>query len=216
MRVPASFWDEGLSVWPGGGLIVRTVKTRLLTSVVFCAAVGALAMSGLSGAGAAAALDEGVSANSIKIGYITSVTGAAGSTSGNAAVGCRARVGRENDKGGVNGRKLDVTYVDDRSSGANLTAAQDLVQNKHVFMVVDNSAFAFLTYQFLVDSGVPMMGGLDRRHLLRRTRQREHSFSLRKHAQRRSADAPREHPHVRHRGEGHEEDGRHESRRSGP
>ena len=138
---------------------MRTVKTRLLTSVVFGAAVGALAMSGLSSAGAAAALDEGVSANGIKIGYITSMTGVAGSDTGNAATGCQARVGRENDKGGVNGRKLDVIYVDDQSSGANKTAAQDLVQNKHVFMVVDNSAFAFLTYQFLLDSGVPMVGG---------------------------------------------------------
>jgi branched-chain amino acid transport system substrate-binding protein len=129
--------------------------------VAFGAAVGALAVSGLGSAGAAAALDEGVSANSIKIGYITSLTGAAGSTSANTAMGCQARVGRENDKGGVNGRKLDVTYVDDQSSGANKTAAQDLVQNKHVFMVVNNSAFAFLTYQFLLDSGVPMVGGLD-------------------------------------------------------
>src|SRR5258707_1244262 len=125
-------------------------------SVAFGAAVGALAMSGLSSAGAAAALDEGVSANGIKIGHITSITGPAGSTTGNTARGCQARVGRENDKGGVNGRKLDVTYVDDRSSEVNRTAAQDLVQNKHVFMVVDNSAFAFLTYQFLLDSGVPM------------------------------------------------------------
>ena len=144
-----------------GGLIVRTVRTRLLTSAVFCAAVGALAMSGLSSAGAAAALDEGISANGIKIGYIGSMTGAAGSTTGDATTGCQARVGRENDKGGVNGRKLHVTYVDDQSSGANKTAAQDLVQNKHVFMVVDNSAFAFFTYQYLLDSGVPIVGGLD-------------------------------------------------------
>ena len=122
------------------------------------------------------ALDEGVSANAIKIGYITSMTGVAASTTGNTAMGCQARVGRENDKGGVNGRKLDVTYVDDQSSGANKTAAQDLVQNKHVFMVVDNSPFAFLTYQFLLDSGVPMVGGVDGRHVLRRTRQRETFF----------------------------------------
>jgi ABC-type branched-subunit amino acid transport system substrate-binding protein len=135
------------------------MKTRLLASVVFGAAVGALAMSGLSSAGAAAALDEGVSAKSISIGYITSKTGVSGSTTGTADKGCQARIGRENAKGGVNGRKIDVTYVDDQSSGANKTAAQDLVQNKHVFMVVDNSAFAFLTYQFLLDSGVPMIGG---------------------------------------------------------
>ena len=33
------------------------------------------------------------------------------------------------------------------------------MQNKHVFMVVNDSAFAFLTYQFLLDSGMPLIGG---------------------------------------------------------
>ena len=68
-------------------------------------------------------------------------------------------IGRENADGGVNGRKLEVDYVDDQSSAQNLTAAQDLVQNKHVFMVVDTSAFTFLTYRWLLDNGVPTIGG---------------------------------------------------------
>jgi ABC-type branched-subunit amino acid transport system substrate-binding protein len=66
---------------------------------------------------------RGAPTNSIKIGYITSKTGVAGSTTGNADKGCQARIGRENAQGGVNKRKLDVTYVDDQSSGANKTAA---------------------------------------------------------------------------------------------
>ncbi|MEX1008076.1 MAG: ABC transporter substrate-binding protein [Acidimicrobiia bacterium] len=135
------------------------MRRRLLTSVVFAALVGALATSGLSSAGAAAALDDGVTAKSIKIGYIFSKTGVAGSTFLNADKGCQARVARENAKGGVNGRKVDVEYVDDQSSATNKTGAQDLVQNKHVFMVVNNSSFAFLTYKFLLDAGVPMVNG---------------------------------------------------------
>ena len=59
----------------------------------------------------------------------------------------------------MNGRKINVEMVDDQSSGANKTAAQDLVQNKHVFMVVNNSSFAFLTYKFLQDAGVPQVNG---------------------------------------------------------
>ena len=110
------------------------------------------------GAGAAASLDDGVSADSIKIGYVTSQTGVAGSTFRNADKGCKARVERENAKGGVNGRKVEVEYVDDQSA-QNLTAVQNLVQNDHVFMVVNNSPFAFLGYRFLRDSGVPMIGG---------------------------------------------------------
>jgi branched-chain amino acid transport system substrate-binding protein len=127
--------------------------------VVFVAVVGALATSGLGSAGAAASLDDGVSAKAIKLGYIFSKSGVAGSTFLNADKGCQARVGRENSKGGVNGRKVDVEYVDDQSGGANKTAAQDLVQNKHVFMVVNNSSFAFLTYQWLLDNGIPQVNG---------------------------------------------------------
>ena len=59
-------------------------------------------------------------------------------------------------------------------AAANKTAAQDLVQNKHVFMIVNNSSFAFLTYQFLLDAGRPEGRRRFRRHLLRRARQREH------------------------------------------
>ena len=50
-------------------------------------------------------------------------------------------------------------YIDDQSSGANLTAAQDLVQNRKVFAVVNNSSFAFLAYRYLLGAGVPMVGG---------------------------------------------------------
>src|SRR5262249_32206742 len=64
-------------------------------------------------------------------------------------------------KGGVNGRKIQVEAVDDKSSAANLTGAQDLVQNRDVFVVVDNSPFAFLTWRYLKGQGVPMIGGGD-------------------------------------------------------
>ena len=138
---------------------MRNLRTRLLTTVVFAAIVGALATSGLSSAGAAAALDDGVSAKSIDIGYIFSKTGVAGSTFLNADKGCKSRIDRQNAKGGVNGRKINVEMVDDQSGGANKTAAQDLVQNKHVFMIVNNSSFAFLTYQWLLDNNIPQVNG---------------------------------------------------------
>ena len=71
----------------------------------------------------------------------------------------QARIDRANAEGGVNGRKIDAVIVDDQSSGANLTAAQDLVQNRKVFMVVNNSSFAFLSYRYLLSQGVPVIGG---------------------------------------------------------
>src|SRR5262249_24760480 len=77
----------------------------------------------------------------------------------NAHRSCQARVDAENAKGGVNGRKIKLEIIDDKSSPANLTAAKDLVENRNAFAVIDNSAFAFLTYRYLVDAGVPMIGG---------------------------------------------------------
>jgi ABC-type branched-subunit amino acid transport system substrate-binding protein len=137
---------------------VRSAK-QVLVAVVVAGVVGTVATFG-SSAGGAAALDDGVSADSIKIGYIFSKTGVAGSTFLNADKGCEARVDRENAKGGVNGRKIDVDMVDDQSAN-NKTAAQDLVQNKHVFMVVNNSSFAGLsgTYRWLLDNKIPMVNG---------------------------------------------------------
>jgi ABC-type branched-subunit amino acid transport system substrate-binding protein len=137
---------------------MRNFGMRTLATTVVVGLVCAFALSGVSGA-ATAGPNEGVTANSVKIGFIYSKTGVASATSGTSDIGCKARVGRENAAGGVNNRKLDIKYVDDQSSGANKTAAQDLVQNQHVFMIVNDSAFAFLTYQFLLDEGVPLIGG---------------------------------------------------------
>ena len=111
------------------------------------------------GAGAASANDPGVTDKQITIGYIYSGTGVAASTSKNGGEACKARVDRQNAQGGVNGRKINTITIDDQSSGANLTAAQDLVNNRNAFVVVDDSAFAFLSYRFLLGQGVPMIGG---------------------------------------------------------
>jgi branched-chain amino acid transport system substrate-binding protein len=110
------------------------------------------------GAPSPASAAEGVTADSVKIGFVFSQTGVASATSGDSDVGCKARVGRENAQGGVNGRKLDVVYSDDKSS-ANLVTTQDLVQNQHAYMIINDSAFLFTSYRWLLDNNVPTIGG---------------------------------------------------------
>jgi branched-chain amino acid transport system substrate-binding protein len=122
------------------------------------AGVGVFAMSGVAGA-AAAGPDQGVTSNSVTIGFVFPKTGVASATSGTSDIGCKAAVGATNAKGGVNGRKVVVDYVDDASSGNNLTVTQDLVQNKHVYAVVNDSPFFFLTYRWVLDHNVPIVGG---------------------------------------------------------
>jgi branched-chain amino acid transport system substrate-binding protein len=137
---------------------VRNFGTRAIGIAVVAVLAGVFALSGVGDA-ATAGPDQGVTDDSVKIGFIYSKTGVASATSGDSDIGCKARVGRENANGGVNGRKIEVEYVDDQSSDKNLTAAQDLVQNQKVFLVVNDSAFAYLTWRFLLDSGVPLIGG---------------------------------------------------------
>jgi branched-chain amino acid transport system substrate-binding protein len=113
----------------------------------------------VTGAGAAATNDPGVTAKEITVGYIFSGTGTAASTGKNADKSFQARIDRQNAQGGVNGRKIKAIILDDASSGANLTATQDLIQNRNAFIVVNNSAFAFLSYRYMLEQNVPMVGG---------------------------------------------------------
>jgi branched-chain amino acid transport system substrate-binding protein len=101
----------------------------------------------------------GVTDKAVKFGYIYSGTGAASSTFKDADKACMARVNRANREGGVNGRKIEIDVIDDKSGAPNLTAAKDLVENRDVYGIINNSSFAFLSYRYLKDQGVPLVGG---------------------------------------------------------
>ena len=138
-------------------------KRRGLQQGAVALVVGVLTTAGLAGmatsGGAAAANETGVTDKEITVGYIFSETGVAGSTFKNAGEAFQARIDRTNAEGGVNGRKIVTESVDDGGAVNNLQASQDLVQNRDVFAVVNNSSFAFLSYRFYLEQGVPMIGG---------------------------------------------------------
>jgi ABC-type branched-subunit amino acid transport system substrate-binding protein len=123
-------------------------------------AVGVLGVT-LAGtaAGAQSGSVPGVSKDAIKLGFIWSGTGVAAPNFQDSGDACQARVDAQNAKGGVNGRKIELETVDDKSSGANLTGAKDLIENRHVFAVVNNSSFGFLSYRYIEGSGTPLIGG---------------------------------------------------------
>jgi branched-chain amino acid transport system substrate-binding protein len=133
----------------------RGMRALAVVAAVSSATLGLFAV----GASAQEGSSPGVTDNSVKIGFISSETGVAAANFVGAPKGCKARIDAENAKGGVDGRKIDLVTIDDKSSGANLTAAKDLVQNQNAFAVVNDSSFGFLTYRYLVDAGVPMIGG---------------------------------------------------------
>ena len=133
-------------------------RTRFATSCIVAAVAAVLVAGASTNADAQATATPGVTEKDVTLGFIHSETGVAASAGPNAGKACQARVDAENAKGGVNGRKITLEVVDDKSAD-NLNAARDLVQNRDVFAVVNNSALAFLAWRFLLEEGVPMVGG---------------------------------------------------------
>lgn len=122
-------------------------------------AVLTVGITGIAASAQSSGSVPGITNNSVKLGFIWSGTGVAAPNFQDSGDACKARVDAQNAAGGVNGRKIQLETVDDKSSGANLTGAKDLVENRHVFAVVNNSSFGFLSYRYLEDSGTPMIGG---------------------------------------------------------
>jgi len=142
-----------------GDITMRARRPRA-RRVAIGAAIAGLVTTGLLAGTAAAGSGTapGLAAKSVKLGYVFSGTGQAGSVYQDAGKACQARVGRQNAQGGVNGRKIDLQVIDDATSAANLTAVHDLVENRNVFAVINNSPVAFLSYRYLLEKGVPMIG----------------------------------------------------------
>ena len=101
----------------------------------------------------------GVTAKEIKVGYICSKAGLAGSTFENAGEGFEARIEAPERQ---RWRQRPQDRRDHRRRQRvtnNLVAAQGPRAEPQVFAVVNNSPFAFLGYRFLLENGVPMSAG---------------------------------------------------------
>jgi branched-chain amino acid transport system substrate-binding protein len=95
----------------------------------------------------------------IVIGFVTSETGGASSSYIGAQWGAEARIDAQNAAGGVDGHKLQLVIEDDQSSATeNLTAAQELVENKNAFGIIEDSSFTFGASKYLNQQGIPVTG----------------------------------------------------------
>jgi ABC-type branched-subunit amino acid transport system substrate-binding protein len=95
----------------------------------------------------------------IKIGFIYSATGGASSSYVNSQWGAEARVDAQNDAGGVNGHPIQLEIADDTSTPAgNNLAAQEVVQQKGVFGVIEDSSLAFGGVKYLNSQKIPVTG----------------------------------------------------------
>src|SRR5215213_10767232 len=86
---------------------------RLVVVMIAVLAATTTALATAGSVGAQTGGSPGVTAKAIKVGYIYSEGGLAGSTFAHADDGFNARIKAENAKGGVNGRKIDPVLVND-------------------------------------------------------------------------------------------------------
>ncbi|MFD0150821.1 ABC transporter substrate-binding protein [Streptomyces sp. NPDC055721] len=103
---------------------------------------------------------RGVTADTIKVGGIVSMTTASGYSKKDTDLGAKARYDRANAEGGVNGRKVDYLGAEDdgQDPARNLAAARKLVQQDKVFAVSPMSSVTFAGADFLDGQKVPTVG----------------------------------------------------------
>ncbi|MFF6883312.1 ABC transporter substrate-binding protein [Streptomyces sp. NPDC012421] len=113
--------------------------------------------SASTGGNTSSSATRGVTADTIKVGGIVSMTTASGYSKKDTDLGARARYDRANAEGGVNGRT--ITYLgaedDGQDPARNLAAARKLVQREQVFAVAPMSSVTFAGADFLDDRKVP-------------------------------------------------------------
>jgi branched-chain amino acid transport system substrate-binding protein len=140
-------------------------------AIVFAAALVAACGSGGGGASTAGASNTGVSSGStagvssksVLVGLITSLSGPNAPQVATCQPGVEARIDQQNAAGGVAGRQIHLVVADDQSTptGA-LTAAQTLVEQKHVFGIISCSGVLFGASSYLTRTNVPVTGtGID-------------------------------------------------------
>ena len=131
-------------------------KLRLAGAVMTASLMASgIALIGGSSAGAAK--------SPIVLGYIGDQTGVSSSTFADGIGGAQARIDLQNAEGGVDGRKLELVSVDSTSTTTGTaTAVQDLISVKHVFGIIEDSAFFFGGSKYAQEAGVPVTGyGID-------------------------------------------------------
>lgn len=100
----------------------------------------------------------GVDAGSINVGIITPTTGPAVSSFTGFVEGARLRIAQQNAKGGVNGRKINVTVYDDKADGATQSSvANKAIQQDNQFGIIEASTVDTMMSIFKA-ANVPVVG----------------------------------------------------------
>jgi branched-chain amino acid transport system substrate-binding protein len=140
-------------------IVVALVATGCGSSSKSAATAGSPGASGppSSRAGTTSSA-PGVTPTTIKIGFITSLTGNASSTFSTSETGAEAYFDALNKAGGIDGRKIELIAKDDASSPSGALSATQLLLNEGVFGIVSDSSYFFGAYKAAQAAGVPVTG----------------------------------------------------------
>jgi len=132
---------------------IAVVPTALALAAAACTNSPTSVSSGGNGA-------PGVTGNSITVGSLANVTGPLSADFAPITSGVQAYFDMVNAAGGVAGRKLVLRYQQDDqgSPSIDLTVAQTLVEQDHVFAVVGVGTPFFGSARYLAAHGVPTFG----------------------------------------------------------
>lgn len=143
-----------------GKVVVLALALALVTAACGSSTKkpAAATTGGASGSTAAAACSSpGVTADAIKVGAVFPQTGPVAALAGQFGYGVDAAFKVENAKGGVNGRRLELSQGNADTAPDSLTAAQSLVENQGVFGLINGAATAAPMYPYLKQQGIPLV-----------------------------------------------------------
>ena len=129
--------------------MLRLVKNRIVA-----VAIATLAAASLVAAAPAAS----ASGTPLKITYLSSLTGPAATQYVDSQKACTARVDLQNAEGGINGRKIDLSIVDDQTNPSLTTSGvQDAISGGAVGIVANSPLFS-LAAKYAQQAGIPVTG----------------------------------------------------------
>jgi ABC-type branched-subunit amino acid transport system substrate-binding protein len=132
----------------------------LVATLIAAVGGGCAWSSGSPAPQSAAACDSpGVSPNRVTVGLIYPSTGTSATTFAQYRAGIDARLGEQNDAGGVYGRTINYDWADDRTdANTNLAVAKQLVEQRKVFGIVEGTTVADGGAAYLHQQAMPTIG----------------------------------------------------------
>ena len=123
------------------------------------APTGTTAPSGTAATTGNKASAPGITATTIKVALVTSLSGPDSSNSVTIPKGFAARIDAQNAAGGVDGRKITYVTEDDQSSPAQAPTAAQAAVNAGAFAIDYNSPFTFGAIRYMSQAKIPVVGG---------------------------------------------------------